>query len=395
MDLNYTTQQLEFRDQIRDFLAKKLPAYLAKKGLLAETLTKEDMQTWHAILNEQGWLAATWPSEFGGPGWSVVERHIFEEECVRSNAPRIVPFGLRMLGPVLIEFGSAQQQATYLPRILSGEDWWCQGYSEPGAGSDLASLRTRADRDGDHYIVNGQKTWTTFAQFANKIFCLVRTSHDVKPQAGISFLLMDLEADGIEVRPIRLLNGEHEVNEVFFTNVRVPTSNLVGAENQGWTIAKYLLGHERTNLAAVGFSQRDLSKLVRLTKSINRSGRPLEDNEIFAHKIAELETDLEALKITNLRMLSAAEEGKAPGAVASMLKIKGTQIRQDISALYRSALGPEAAIFHAAPIRDGELSIPAEAANAASVYFDQRKLTIYGGSSEIQRNIIARDIFGD
>ena len=391
MDLTFTTEETAFRQEVQSFLATSLPEDLIHKGEAGQELTKSDVERWHGILNDRGWLAVTWPPENGGTGWSAVHRHIFEEECALANAPRIVPFGLNMLGPVLIKFGNEAQKAEILPRILDGSDWWCQGYSEPGAGSDLASLKTRAIRDGDEYVINGQKTWTTLGQHANKIFCLVRTSTTGKPQQGISFVLVDLDTPGIEMRPIRLIEGGHEVNEVFFTDVRVPVSNLVGEENQGWTIAKYLLTHERTNIAGIGFSTRDLEQLKQLAKDVFRNGQPLLKDEVFMSRVVELEADLEALRVTNLRMLQKASDGAAPGPEASLLKIKGTVIRQSIGALYRTALGPNAAPF---PVDDVEdVGIPANAANAAATYFNNRKLSIFGGSNEIQRNIIAKDLF--
>jgi alkylation response protein AidB-like acyl-CoA dehydrogenase len=297
-----------------------------------------------------------------------------------------------MLGPVLMAFGSPAQQADYLPRILDGTDWWCQGYSEPGAGSDLASLKTRADRDGDDYIVNGQKTWTTLGQYANRIFCLVRTRADGKPQEGISFLLIDLDTPGIEMRPIRLIEGGYEVNEVFFTDVRVPVANRVGAENEGWTIAKFLLAHERTGIAGVGFSMQALEQVKSLARTVRRNGKPLIQNTLFAARIATVEAELEAMKITNLRMLARAASGGRLGAEPSMLKIKGTQIRQAINDLARRALGPAAAPFPSEDL-DGNLRVapPGHAHDAAS-YFNNRKISIYGGSNEIQRNILAKSL---
>ena len=391
MDLSLTAEEQAFRDEVRTFLAQSLPEDLARKGENIEELSKSDMERWHAILNARGWLAVTWPVEHGGTGWTAVERNIFEEECALANAPRIVPFGLNMLGPVVIKFGSDQQKAEILPRILNGSDWWCQGYSEPGAGSDLASLKTRAVRDGDEYVINGQKTWTTLGQYADRIFCLVRTTTDGKPQKSISFVLVDLDNPGIEMRPIKLFEGGLEVNEVFFTDARVPVSNLVGEENQGWTIAKYLLTHERTNIAGVGFSTRDLAKLKKLTTTVQRNGKPLAEDDVFMAKVHELDADLEALRITNLRMLQQAKDGAAPGAESSMLKIKGTVIRQAISALYRTALGPQATPFDPPTL---DFGIPDEAIGATKAYFNNRKLSIYGGSNEIQRNIIAKGMFG-
>ena len=394
MDLSFTPEEQAFRAEVRTFLDASLPEELAEKGRNVQELTKQDAERWHAILNEKGWLAVTWPKEYGGTGWTAVERHIFEEECAMANAPRIVPFGLNMLGPVLMKFGSEEQKAQILPRILDGSDWWCQGYSEPGAGSDLASLKTRAVRDGDEYVINGQKTWTTLGQHADKIFCLVRTSTEGKPQQGISFVLVDLNTPGIEMRPIKLIEGGHEVNEVFFTDARVPVSNLVGEENQGWTIAKYLLTHERTNIAGVGFATRDLAKLKELTRTVKRNGRPLCEDAAFMSEVTELEVDLEALRITNLRMLQQAKDGAPPGAESSMLKIKGTVIRQGLSALYRTALGPNAAPFPAEDRPENQLCVPEESVTAAAIYFNNRKLSIYGGSNEIQRNIIAKGMFG-
>ncbi|RNF34284.1 acyl-CoA dehydrogenase family protein [Paracoccus methylarcula] len=392
MDLDFTPEERAFRDEVRAFLKDNLPEELAEKVAAGKELTKEDLLRWQAILHARGWLAATWPEEYGGPGWSAVERHIFAEECALHNAPRLVPFGLNMLGPVLLKFGTEEQRREILPRILDGSDWWCQGYSEPGAGSDLASLKTKAVRDGDHYVVNGQKTWTTLGQHANKIFCLVRTSTEGKPQEGISFLLVDLDTKGVEMRPIRLIEGGHEVNEVFFTDARVPAANLVGEENQGWTIAKYLLTHERTNIAGTGFSMKDMERFHRLSRQMTRDGRKIADNPVYAARAAEIETELEALRITNLRMLANAKGGAAGGIESSMLKLKGTQVRQAIQDLYRSALGPQAAPM-ANELSENELAVPVEAARAAPAYFNNRKLSIFGGSNEIQRNIVAKELF--
>ncbi|HBZ44233.1 MAG TPA: pimeloyl-CoA dehydrogenase large subunit [Maritimibacter sp.] len=390
MDLSFTQEELDFRDEVRAFLDEKLPKELSEKVRIGGELDKEDMDRWHAILNEKGWLATGWPTEFGGPGWSPVEKHIFEEECAKAHAPRIVPFGLAMLGPVLQTFGSKEQQDQILPRILDGSDWWCQGYSEPGAGSDLASLKTRAVRDGDDYVINGQKTWTTLGQYANKIFCLVRTKTDGKPQEGISFILVDLDTPGIEMRPIKLIEGGHEVNEVFFTDVRVPASNLVGEENQGWTIAKFLLTHERTNIAGVGFSMQGLTELKALARRVKRGGKPLIENPLFAARIAQMEVDLEAMKITNLRMLYTAQTQGAPGPETSILKIKGTVIRQTQNELARRALGPAAAPFPSEDMfGNAALAEPEDVHNAAT-YFNNRKLSIFGGSNEIQRNILSK-----
>lgn len=394
MDLSFSPEDEAFRDEVRTFLKDKMPAEFAAKVREGREMTKAEVERWHAILNEHGWLASTWPKKYGGAAWTPVQRYIFEEECSRASAPRIVPFGLFMLGPVLMKFGNDRQKAEVLPRILNGDDWWCQGYSEPGAGSDLASLKTRADKDGDHYIVNGQKTWTTLGQHANKIFCLVRTSNEGKPQEGISFLLIDMATPGIEVRPIKLIEGGHEVNEVFFTDVRVPAENLVGAENQGWTIAKFLLTHERTNIAGVGYSLKAFEQLQSLSRTQRRSGKRLIDNPLFAARLSEIEIDLEAMKITNLRMLFNAQKNGAPGLESSILKIKGTTIRQALNDLSRRALGPAAAPFPSEDLEGNTALVPADhAANAAS-YFNNRKISIYGGSNEIQKNILTKAMLG-
>ena len=390
MDLNFTDQERAFQSEVQTFLADNLPDDIAAKVRLGDGLTKDMMDLWHSILNAKGWLATPWTKAFGGPGWTPVQKHIFEEECCRAYAPRIVPFGLNMLGPVLQKFGTAEQQESILPHILSGEDWWCQGYSEPGAGSDLASLKTRAIREGDEYIINGQKTWTTLGQHANKIFCLVRTSSEGKPQEGISFVLVDLDTPGIEMRPIRLIEGGHEVNEVFFTDVRVPVSNLVGEENKGWTIAKFLLSHERTGIAGVGFSMQALEEVKSLAHTIRRGAKRLIDDPLFAARLAKVEIDLEAMKITNLRMLFQAQKQGAPGPETSILKIKGTVINQELRDLARRALGPLAAPFPG-HVSDGNILFgPADTAFNAARYFNNRKTSIFGGSNEIQRNILTK-----
>ncbi len=392
MNLDYTDAQKAFREEVRTFLDEKLPERLTDRGRAGRALTKADHEAWHAILNDRGWLAGNWPVDFGGTGWDAVQRHIFEDEMTRAGAPRIVPFGLAMLGPVLQKFGSKAQQDHYLPRILNGDDWWCQGYSEPGAGSDLASLRCEAVRDGDHYVVNGQKTWTTLGQYANMIFCLVRTSREGKPQEGISFLLIDMETPGVEVRPIVLIDGSAEVNEVWFSDVRVPVENLVGKENEGWTYAKYLLTHERTNIAGVGFANAGLETLKRIARAERDGDRPLIENPHFAARMARVEIDLMAMATTNLRVVSAAAAGQAPGAESSMLKVKGTTLRQEINALTRTAVGPYAMPFQSEAVEgSNEAPIgPDYAAQATAQYLNNRKLSIYGGSNEVQRTIIAK-----
>lgn len=392
MDLTYSAEDLAFRDEVRAFLDEKLTKELSDKIRLGGDLTKADMDGWHATLNAQGWLAPNWPKEYGGAEWNAVQKHIFDDECARAHAPRIVPFGLGMLAPVLQKFGNQAQKDHWLPRILTGEDWWCQGYSEPGAGSDLASLKTKAVRDGDHYIVNGQKTWTTLGQHANMIFCLVRTDATVKQQEGISFLLIDMDTPGIEVRPIILLDGSPEVNEVWFTDVKVPVENLVGEENKGWTYAKYLLTHERTNIAGVGFSTAGLASIKRIAKAEMSGGKPLIENPHFAARVANVEIDLMAMSTTNLRIISKAAGGGTPGVEASMLKVKGTIIRQEINDLARRAVGAYAMPF-ASELVEGTnepLPDPHGAGPVAAQYFNNRKLSIFGGSNEIQRGIIAK-----
>ncbi|MEA3129032.1 MAG: hypothetical protein QOF46_827, partial [Paraburkholderia sp.] len=327
MDLNFTPEEEAFRTDVQRFLRDKLPQRLADKVHGGRRLTRDDKAEWHAILNAQGWLANHWPQEYGGPGWNAVQKFIFENECALAGAPRVVPFGVNMLGPVLIRYGSEAQKRHWLPRILDGSDWWCQGYSEPGAGSDLASVKTTAvrgsDAQGEHYIVNGQKTWTTLGHYANMIFCLVRSATDVRKQEGISFLLIDMNTPGVEVRPIITLDGEHEVNEVFFTDVRVPVENLVGEENKGWTYAKYLLSYERTNIAGVGFSVAAFNRLRKIAAKQQRNGRPLAEDPAFAARMARVEIDLENMKTTNLRVIAAVAGGGVPGAESSMLKIRG------------------------------------------------------------------------
>ncbi|QOL48590.1 acyl-CoA dehydrogenase family protein [Massilia litorea] len=401
MDLNFTPQEEAFRAEVRAFLADKLPKRLSDKVAEGKHLSKADMEEWHAILNERGWLANHWPEQYGGPGWTAVEKFIFENESAIAHAPRIVPFGVNMLGPVLIKYGNEAQKAYWLPRILNGDDWWCQGYSEPGAGSDLAAVKSTAvrgtDAEGEHYIVNGQKTWTTLGQHANMIFCLVRTDREAKKQSGISFLLIDMNSPGVEVRPIITLDGEHEVNEVFFTDVRVPVQNLVGEENAGWTCAKYLLTYERTNIAGVGFSVAALARLKRIAATQTRNGKPLSEDPAFAARLARVEIDLENMKTTNLRVIAAVAGGGVPGAESSMLKIRGTEIRQEITSLARRAMG-----VHARPFTQDMLDAdyqgptfgPDFAPAASAQYFNNRKLSIFGGSNEIQKNIISKMILG-
>jgi alkylation response protein AidB-like acyl-CoA dehydrogenase len=397
MDLNYSAQDLAFRDEVRDFVRARLPHEISRKVLEHKRLDRDDYLRWQKILHAQGWMAPNWPVEHGGAGWNAVQQHIFDEECAEAGAPRIIPFGVNMVGPVIIAFGNAWQKQHYLPRILSSEDWWCQGYSEPGAGSDLASLKTRAERQGERYVVNGQKTWTTLAQYADMIFCLVRTASTGKRQEGISFLLIDMRTPGVTVRPIITLDGEHEVNEVWFENVEVPVENLVGEEGRGWTYAKFLLAHERSGIAGVGASKRELRMLKYIASQERRNGRPLIEDPRFRDRIARVEIDLMALEITNLRLLAAEREGRAPGAEVSMLKIKGTDIQQALTELMMDAIGPYA-LPHLPDAWGnhwlGEHVGPEYAAPLAARYFNYRKVSIYGGSNEIQRNIVAQHILG-
>lgn len=397
MDLNFTQEELDFRDEVREWMKSAMPEDLATRVRNEVPLTKSDIEDWQLILNEKGWLRYSWPVEFGGTGWGPVKQFIFEEEMAYACAPRILAFSIKMLGPVLMKFGSKEQQDYYLPRMCDGTHWWCQGYSEPGSGSDLASLKTSAVRDGDHYIVNGQKTWTTLGQHADKIFCLVRTSNEGKPQEGISFLLVDMNTPGVEVRPIRTIDGGSEVNEVWLTDVRVPVENLVGEENKGWTYAKYLLTHERTNIAGVGKSNQMLDRLKKLAATQKRNGKPLSEDPLFAARLAKVEIDLMTMETTNLRVLAEAEAGGAPGAESSMLKILGTEIAQEIDDLTRRALGSSALALTPEvdePGYNGEHVAPEGFAHSSEVYFNHRKTTIYGGSNEIQKNIITKMIVG-
>ncbi|MEH3087459.1 MAG: acyl-CoA dehydrogenase family protein [Xylophilus ampelinus] len=399
MDLNFSPDEQAFREEVRAFVRDKLPDAIRRKVMRSERLTRDENIAWQRTLHARGWSAPGWPKEFGGPGWSAARQYIFDEETAAAGAPRLIPFGIKMVAPVIMAFGSPAQQQRFLPKILASEEWWCQGYSEPGAGSDLASLKTRAvrgtDAEGEHYIVNGQKTWTTLGQHADWIFCLVRTDPASKPQRGISFLLIDMKSPGITVRPIITLDGAHEVNEVWFENVRVPVENRVGEENQGWTYAKFLLGHERSNIAGIGIAKRELARLKRIAAAEQKHGRPLIEDPLFAARVAQVEIDLMALEITNLRVLSEEAAKKAPGAAASILKIKGTEIQQEISALLVQAAGPYGLqFFGEATPEEFTPAGPDHAAPLAANYCNLRKLSIFGGSNEIQKNIISQMILG-
>ncbi len=375
MDLNYSAEELAFRDEVRAWLGANLPAELREKVERYEHLSKDELLGWHRILAAKGWVAPAWPREWGGTGWNVVQRYVFEEELGFAGAPPIIPFGVTMCAAVLLRFGTEAQKKRFLPRIYNADDFWCQGYSEPGSGSDLASLKTRALRQGDHYVVNGQKIWTTLAHYADWIFCLVRTDPTLeKRQEGISFLLMDMRTPGITVRPLILMDGAHEVNEVFFDDVKVPAENLVFEEGKGWTVAKYLLGYERMNTGRIGESKRQLAYL-------KRYGAHLLQDERWRDRLSRLEVELTALEITNLRFLDRMRRtGQPPGADVSMLKIKGTEIQQGLSELMLEATDPAASDPLAVAVRKRYLSM--------------RKTTIYAGSNEIQRNIIAKATLG-
>ncbi|MEY4362719.1 MAG: hypothetical protein RLZZ24_71, partial [Pseudomonadota bacterium] len=340
MDLAFTPQEEAFRAEIREWVRHNLPADIASKVHNAQNLSRDDMQRWAKILGKKGWLGYGWPKQFGGPGWNAVQKHLFEEECALAGAPRIVPFGPVMVAPVIMAFGNAEQHARFLPGIASGEVWWSQGYSEPGSGSDLASLKTRAVREGNEYVVNGQKTWTTLGQYGDWIFCLVRTSTEGKPQTGISFLLIDMKSPGVTVRPIRLLDGGYEVNEVWFDNVRVPAENLIGEENQGWTYAKYLLAHERTNIADVNRAKRELERVKRIAKE-----HGMWQDTRWRDEIARLEIDIVALEMLVLRVLSAEKSGKQTLDIAGLLKIRGSEIQQRYTELMMLLAGPASVPF--------------------------------------------------
>ena len=402
MDLAFTPDELKFRDEIRAWVKDALPQALADKVHKAQRLSRDDMQSWARILGKKGWLGYGWPQQFGGPGWTAVQKHLFEEELAMAGAPRIVPFGPVMVAPVIMAYGSPEQQQRFLPGIADGSVWWSQGYSEPGSGSDLASVRTKAERKGDKYIVNGQKTWTTLGQHGEWMFNLVRTSSEGKPQTGISFLLIDMKSPGVSVRPIKLLDGECEVNDVFFDNVEVPAENLIGEENKGWTYAKHLLSHERTNIADVNRAKRELERLKRIAKA-----EGVYDDQRFRDQIALLEIDVVALEMLVLRVLSAEKSGKNSLDIAGLLKIKGSEIQQRYTELMMLAAGPYSLPFIEEAMNAGWQGDQAAAAglqgfpggdvaNAtlAPSYFNYRKTTIYGGSNEVQRNIVAQTVLG-
>ena len=399
MDLNFTAEEQAFREHIRAWVAQNLPKDISHKVHHSLHLTRDDLQCWARILGKEGWHGYAWPKQFGGPGWGAVQRHLFEEECALAGAPRIVPFGPVMVAPVIMAFGSPAQQQRHLPSIMSGDVWWSQGYSEPGSGSDLASLKCKAERRGDKYIVNGQKAWTTLGQYGEWIFCLVRTSSEGKPQTGISFLLIDMKSPGVSVRPIIMLDGGHEVNEVWFDNVEVPAENLVGEENKGWTYAKYLLAHERAGIGEVNRAKRELERLKRIAKTEGLYG-----DGRFRDQIALLEVDIVALEMLILRVISAEKSGKQSLDVAGLLKIRGSEIQQRYTELMMLAGGPYSVPFIKEAMEagwQGDQALgglwPGGAAHCAPLtgtYFNYRKTTIYGGSNEVQRNIVAQTVLG-
>ncbi|RIL05510.1 MAG: pimeloyl-CoA dehydrogenase large subunit [Proteobacteria bacterium] len=389
MDLSYTPEQIEFRREVRAWIESAMPAHLKSKARGAGHYEHAEVMEWHKILYAKGWIAPHWPKEVGGPGWNIAQRHIFGEELVRANAPQLSPFGLGMVGPLLIQYGTDEQKKRFLPKILSGEEVWCQGYSEPNAGSDLASLQLRAEKDGDDYVLNGQKTWTTNAQYAHWIFVLARTDASGKKQEGITFILADVRnTPGITVKPFLTTGGTDAFSETWFQNARVPQSNRVGPENGGWTMAKALLGHERTLIGGIAESRRwlNLCKRIAAGTPVGR-GRLIED-AAFRRRIARLEMRLRSLEMVQLRALAAAQLGRAPGPESSILKIVGTELEQEITELVMDALGHDAL---------GWLDTPPEALpeierGVASQFNYLRAATIYGGSNEIQRNIIAKQI---
>ena len=390
MNLDFSPEEIAFRDEVRAFVAEAYPPEVRAKQKAGEHLGREDYLSWHRALAKKGWIAPGWPVEYGGPGLTPTQQHLLANELAAADTVRLPPFGISMVGPVIYAFGTPEQKARFLPPTLAGDIWWCQGYSEPGAGSDLASLKTRAVRDGDYYVVNGQKTWTTLAQYADWGFFLVRTDPDAKAQEGISFLLIDMKSPGVTVRPIITLDGAHEVNEVWLEDVRVPVGNRIHEENKGWTCAKFLLAHERTNIAGVAASKNGLRKLRAVAEA-----EGLGDDPVYQRKLADLEIDLLALEFTELRTLARESAGKGPGPESSLLKIKGTEVQQRLTELMVEAVGAYALPDRRA-IRSGNLGPvgPDWAGRAAPTYFNMRKTSIFGGSNEIQRNIIAKMVLG-
>ncbi len=399
MNVTLSDDELAFRDELRAFFRDRLPEDIRRKQEQGVILDREDHIRFQKLLAEKGWAGVNWPVEYGGTGWTPVQKYLFATEMAEANAPDIVPFGLSMVGPVIYSFGNDEQKRRFLPDILESNVWWCQGYSEPGAGSDLASLKTRAEFDGDAYIVNGTKTWTTLGQHADWIFVLARSRADVaRRQEGISFLLVDMSTPGVTVRPIITIEGEHEVNEVHFENVRVPAENLVGEEGAGWTYGKVLLQHERTNIAGVARSRYRLKKLRERAGRAVRGATPLTEDRNFMRKLAAVEVELKALEYTELRTLAAVASGKAPGPESSILKIKGTEVQQAIDTLYLEAAGYYALPYvpeqYVLGFPDGERVGEDTETRFSLQYFNNRKASIYGGSNEIQKNIVAKHVLG-
>jgi alkylation response protein AidB-like acyl-CoA dehydrogenase len=391
VDTRFSAQDLVFRDEVRAFFDQAYTPDLAAR--MDDPVLYRDAQVeWQRKLYERGWIAPSWPKEHGGTGWSVTQTFIFESERSARGIRDVIPFGVRMVGPVIYTFGNDEQKACFLPRILSSEDWWCQGYSEPGAGSDLAALKTRAERDGDHYVVNGAKIWTTYAQHADWIFCLVRTNSTGKKQEGISFLLIDMKSPGIKVNPIVSIDNHHSLNEVEFKDVRVPVENLIGEQDKGWTYAKALLAHERTAIAGVADSKRMLEQIREYAAATLQGGRALLADPTFQNRLSTVEIELMALEFTELRVLAAMSKGGFPGPESSLLKIKGTEIQQTLQELQMEVAGyykglmpselPAAVVGHEFGSR------------ARQAYMYGRAATIYGGSNEIQKNIIAKAVLG-
>ncbi len=398
MDLRWTDEERAFRQEVRDFINKELPAATRERMRRGKTPTKEMVVEWQRKLNARGWAAPEWPKEAGGPGWGAAQRYIFREELMMAPAPMPLGFNINMCGPVIINFGTEAQKKRFLPRMLNLDDWWCQGFSEPGAGSDLAGLKTRAVLEGDHWVVNGQKTWTTLAQHADWIFLLVRTDPNAKKQEGISFLLCDMKTPGITVRPIITIEGGHEVNEVFFDDVKVPKENLVGEVNKGWDCAKFLLGNERFGQARVGASRERIRRLKAIAAETLDNGRPLIEDPDFRRKVTEIEVELQALEMTVMRVIANERKrrDRKPDPATSVLKIKGTEIQQGVSELLMKAAGPYAWVDgdpDAEGSNDWDLA-PDWAFGLAGTYFNWRKQSIYGGSNEIQRNIMAKAFLG-
>ncbi|MEO1203539.1 MAG: acyl-CoA dehydrogenase family protein [Pseudomonadota bacterium] len=398
MNVTFSDEEIRFRDEVRGFFRDEYPADIVDKNNREIPLTRDDMVRSQKALHARGWAGVNWPVEYGGTGWSPVQKYIFATEMADANVPPLVPFGLSMVGPVIYTFGNEAQKARFLPDILASDTWWCQGYSEPGSGSDLASLKTRADLAGDHFVLNGTKTWTTLGQYADWIFVLARTNTDVaRRQEGISFLLVDMATPGVSVKPIITIEGDHEVNEVHFENVQVPIDNLVGEEGKGWTYGKVLLQHERANIAGVAPSWYRLKRLKAQAAESVRGQAPLAEDRNFMRRLADVEIELRALEYTELRTLAAVASGKAPGPESSILKIKGTEIQQAIDLLYLDAAG-----YYALPYVPAQyaLDFSGEAVgehaetNTSLRYFNFRKASIYGGSNEIQKNIIAKHVLG-